>query len=126
MPIPERTMLGRYEVRSPLGSGGMGEVYLAFDSSLHRAIAVKVLRTDLTNNKDRLRRFEREAHAASSLNHPNILTIYEIGHQDKYHFIATELVEGESLGKHLRAGAYTLDRVLEIGIQIASALAAAH
>ncbi len=126
MSIPERTKLGRYEIRSPLGAGGMGEVYLAYDLSLHRSVAIKVLRADLTSNKDRLRRFEREAHAASSLNHPNILTIYEVGRQGEYQFIATEFVEGESLGKHLRAGAFTLDSVLEIGMQIASALSAAH
>src|SRR5258705_12595275 len=126
MTIPEGMKLGRYEIRTLLGAGGMGEVFLAHDLTLHRPVAIKVLRTDLTTNKDRLLRFEREAYAASSLNHPNILTIYEIGHEDEYHFIVTEFIDGESLGQQLRSGHFKPDEVLEIGIQIASALAAAH
>jgi eukaryotic-like serine/threonine-protein kinase len=126
MAIPEGTRLGRYEIRSLLGKGGMGEVYLAHDLTLHRKVALKVLRADLTTKKERLKRFEREAFAASRLNHPNILTIYEIGREDNYHFIVTEFVEGESLGQHLRRTTFKLHEILEIGIQIASALAAAH
>jgi serine/threonine protein kinase len=79
MAIDAGTSLGRYEIRSPLGKGGMGEVYLAYDSSLRRQVAVKILPAEFTQNKLRLSRFEREAYAASSLNHPNILTIHEIG-----------------------------------------------
>ena len=79
MPLPSNTHLGRYEIRSLLGAGGMGEVYLAEDTSLHRLVAVKLLPAALTADQDRLHRFEREAFAASSLNHPNILTIHEIG-----------------------------------------------
>src|SRR5712691_586698 len=90
MPLPPLTMLGRYEIRSLLGTGGMGEVYLAYDTQLRRQVAIKLLPTEFTQNKARLSRFEREAYAASSLNHPNILTIHEIGEQDGHHFIATE------------------------------------
>ena len=82
MLIQQGTRLGRYEVRSLLGKGGMGEVYLAQDTQLRRQVAVKLLPADVTQNKVRLSRFEREAYAASSLNHPNILTIYEIGEQE--------------------------------------------
>jgi eukaryotic-like serine/threonine-protein kinase len=126
MAIAQGTRLGRYEIRSLLGAGGMGEVYLAEDLSLHRRVAVKVLRADLTMDKDRLKRFEREAYAASSLNHPNILTIFEIGHENEYHFLVTEFIEGQSLGQRIERGPLEVQEVLEIGIQIASALTAAH
>src|SRR3982751_5333074 len=126
MPLATNTRLGRYEVHSLLGSGGMGEVYLAQDTTLQRSVALKLLPEDVTTNKERLRRFEREAHAASSLNHPNILTIYEIGVEDGHHFIAIEFIDGESLRQHIRHMHLELREVLEIGIQVASALAAAH
>jgi serine/threonine protein kinase len=126
MPIAAGTKLGRYEILSPLGAGGMGEVYLADDLTLHRKVAIKVLRADVINDKDRLKRFEIEALAASSLNHPNILTIHEIGHESDLHFMVTEFVEGESLGQRLKREPLKLQEVLEIGIQIASALATAH
>ncbi|MDQ3648978.1 MAG: protein kinase [Acidobacteriota bacterium] len=111
---------------SKIGAGGMGEVYLAEDTRLHRKVALKFLPPDLTTNKDRLNRFEREAFAASSLNHPNILTIYEVGAEDGYHFIATEFIDGESLRRHTRSARLELREVLDISIQVASALAAAH
>src|SRR5713226_8182272 len=101
MVIQPGTRLGRYEIRSLLGTGGMGEVYLAYDTSLRRQVAIKLLPVDVTQNKARLSRFGREAYAASSLNHPNILTIHEIGEQDGHHFIATEYIEGESLRQHM-------------------------
>lgn len=104
----------------------MGEVYLADDLTLHRKVAIKVLRADVISDKDRLRRFELEAFAASSLNHPNILTIYEIGHENEYHFMATEFIDGESLSKCLKGGPTETHKVLDVGIQVASALAAAH
>ena len=108
MALKQGTTLGRYEIRSMLGAGGMGEVYLAYDITLHRPVAIKILRGDLTTNIAGLRRFEREAHAASSLNHPNILTIHEIGHESECHFIVTEFVDGESLGQHLRREPFKL------------------
>jgi serine/threonine-protein kinase len=104
----------------------MGEVYLAEDTTLRRLVAVKLLPAALTADQDRLHRFEREAFAASSLNHPNILTIHEIGAENGYHFITTEFIDGESLRQHLRDKQLELHEVLEVGVQVASALAAAH
>ena len=101
----------------------MGEVYLAHDSRLRRQVAIKLLPAEFTENKDRLSRFEREAYAASSLNHPNILTIYEIGEEQGHHFIATELVEGESLRQRLARSPMELKETLAIVIQVADALA---
>jgi eukaryotic-like serine/threonine-protein kinase len=124
--MSEGTRLGRYEIRSQLGAGGMGEVHLAYDTSLRRQVAIKLLPAEFTQNKVRLARFEREAYAASSLNHPNILTIYEIGEQDGHHFIATEYVEGESLHQHISRAPMELKEVLDVAQQVASALAAAH
>jgi eukaryotic-like serine/threonine-protein kinase len=126
MPVPIGSKLGRYEISSTLGVGGMGAVYLAEDNVLHRKVAIKVLPSSLTTNETRLKRFQREAYTASSLNHPNILTIYEMGFENERHFIVTEFVDGESLGHRKRSGPFTLTEVLEIGIQISSALAAAH
>src|SRR5437773_2253832 len=126
MVIQPGTLLGRYEIRSLLGIGGMGEVYLAHDTSLRRQVAIKLLPAEFTDNKARLSRFEREAYAASSLNHPNILTIHEIGEQDGHHFIATEYVDGESLRQHMSRASLELRGVLEVAQQVASALAAAH
>lgn len=126
MAIAQGTRLGRYEIRLLLGAGGMGEVYLAHDLTLRRPVAVKVLRADLTADRVRLQRFEREAYTASSLNHPGILTIYEIGHEDEVDFIVTEFIDGASLAQHLKREVFKLPEVLEIGIQVASALAAAH
>src|SRR5436190_17774389 len=97
MSIAPGTKLGRYEVRSKIGEGGMGEVYLAEDSRLHRKVALKVLPADLAANKDRMRRFEQEAQAAAALNHPNIAHIYEIGESDGTSFIAMEYVDGFTL-----------------------------
>src|SRR6476620_3898868 len=126
MPLPANTRLGRYEIRSLLGTGGMGEVYLAEDTTLHRLVAVKLLPAALTADQDRLHRFEREAFAASSLNHPNILTIHEIGAENGHHFITTEFIDGESLREHQKDKQLELHEVLEVGVQVASALAAAH
>ncbi len=94
MPLTPGTRLGSYEIVSPLGSGGMGEVYKAKDLKLGRDVAIKVLREDLASDPERLRRFEQEARAASSLNHPNIVTIYDIGEHEGTRYIAMEYVEG--------------------------------
>jgi eukaryotic-like serine/threonine-protein kinase len=126
MTIDAGTRLGRYEIRSLLGKGGMGEVYLAYDATLRRSVAIKLLPADLTQDKERLHRFEREAFAVSSLNHPNILTIHEVGAEQGSHFIATEHVEGESLRQRMERSRVELREALDIAIQIASALAAAH
>src|SRR5690348_18466238 len=120
-----RKRIGRYEIYSQLGAGGMGEVYLAQDTKLDRKVALKVLSHDLTD-QDRVRRFVQEAKAASALNHPNILTIYEIDEVDSEQFIATEFIEGETLRDRIRRGALTPLEALEVGIQVASALSATH
>lgn len=126
MTLPAGTNLGRYEVRSLLGRGGMGEVYLALDTNLRRLVALKVLSSDVTRDEDRLRRFEQEAFAASALNHPNILTIHEIGQADQIRFIATEYVEGVTLRERLSGARVELREALDICLQAAAALAAAH
>ena len=118
--------IGRYRVLAAIGSGGMGEIYLAQDTKLDRKVALKFLPRRYTRDADRLRRFEQEARAASALNHPNIVTIYETGDWDGAHFIAAEYVEGETLREQLDKGRLPLANVLEIGCQTAGALAAAH
>src|SRR4029450_5111730 len=101
MALSPGTRFGRYEIRSLLGAGGMGEVYLANDSQLRRSVAIKILPSEFTQNKERLRRFEHEAYAASALNHPNILTIHEIGKHEDVHYIVSGYIEGESLRERL-------------------------
>src|SRR6266850_2161692 len=118
--------IDRYEVLSLLGSGGMGEVYLAHDEKLDRNIALKLLPARFTTNEERLRRFQQEARAASALNHPNIITIHEIGQVDNRNFIAAEFVDGETLRQRMRSGPLTLNESLDITIQVCGALAAAH
>jgi len=120
--------VGRYEVLSLLGRGGMGEVYLARDARLGRHVALKLLPVSLTLDRDRLGRFEREARAASSLNHPNVCTIYEVGEtEDGRHYITMEHVEGVTLRQQMNdRQMMKLADVLDVGAQIAAALAAAH
>ena len=118
--------ISHYRIVSPIASGGMGEVYLAEDEQLRRNVALKVLPEDLLENRERLRRFQREAHVVSALNHPNILTIFEFGTVDDIHFMASEFVKGETLRTRLNNGRLLLHDTLEIAIQIASALKAAH
>ena len=126
MGVPSGTRFGRYEVRSLLGVGGMGEVYLAQDLQLRRSVALKLLPPQFTRDEQRLRRFKQEAFAASSLNHPNIFTIFEIGQDAATHFIVTEYIDGHSLRQLTTEGPIELHQVLNWGTQIASALAAAH
>ena len=126
MPFAAGTHLGRYEIRSLIGAGGMGGVYFAHDTTLRRPVALKVLPADLTQNKERLHRFEQEAFAASSLNHPNILTIHEVGQENGTGFMATEFVDGTTLRQQMSGKALRIVEVLDIAAQIASALTAAH
>lgn len=128
-PHPELTVgerLGHYKILSLLGAGGMGQVYLAEDSRLGRKIALKLLPADFTKDELRLRRFQHEARSASALNHPNILTIHDIGEIDGKRFIATEFIDGETLRQRMRRGELSIDEVLDIAGQAAGALAAAH
>src|SRR3989441_1704029 len=126
MTITSGTRLGPYEIISPIGAGGMGEVYLARDARLERNVAIKVLPDEFTADVVRVRRFEREAKAASALNHPNIITIYEIGQANGSHYIATEYIEGETLRQRIRLRRLSVPEALDITIQVASALSAAH
>lgn len=126
MTLDAGTRLGRYEIRSQLGTGGMGEVYLAHDTMLDRKVALKILPPNLAEDSDRMGRFVREAKSASALNHPNIITIHEIGEIDGLHFIATEYIEGETLKTRLETESLSLRSTLEIALQVVSALDAAH
>src|SRR5215475_8664421 len=140
-PIPEITSLfmpgsrpelssgdlaGHYRIDSLLGTGGMGQVYLAEDSRLGRMVALKLLPAEFTKNEFRLRRFKLEARAASALNHPNIFTIYEVAEIDGRHLIATEFVDGDTLRQRINDRSLSIAECLDIAIQVASALAAAH
>jgi eukaryotic-like serine/threonine-protein kinase len=125
-PSVEGQTIGLYKVLTRLGAGGMGEVYLAQDPRLDRKIALKLLPAYFTTEANRIHRFEQEARAASSLNHPNILTIYEIGQADGHHFIATEFINGVTLRERLAGTPMKLSEALEIALQVAAALTAAH
>jgi eukaryotic-like serine/threonine-protein kinase len=127
--IMEESIVGKqishYRILEKLGAGGMGEVYLAEDLKLGRKVALKILSEEYTTNKDRLHRFEQEACAASALNHPSILTIYEVGYDDGRHFIATEYIDGETLRRKISGHLETKD-VLDMSVQVSSALEDAH
>jgi serine/threonine-protein kinase len=125
-PLSPSTQLDRYEIRSQIGAGGMGEVYLAQDIRLERTVALKVLPADVAADRQRMQRFIQEAKAASGLNHPNILTVYEIGQARLTHFIATEYIDGKTLRQILGARRIEMAEVLDLSSQIASALSAAH
>src|SRR6266571_8182226 len=118
--------LGRYEIRSQLGAGGMGEVYCARDEKLNRDVAIKVLPAALSQDGDRLRRFEQEAQAAGTLNHPNILAVYDVGAHDDAPYVVSELLEGESLKDRLDGGPVAQRKAIDYAVQIACGLAAAH
>src|SRR3982751_1119184 len=122
----ELKSFSRYRILEKLGSGGMGEVYLAEDTRLGRKVALKLLAEELTQNRDRLSRFDQEAYAASALNHPNILTIYEMGDEAGRHYIVTEFIDGITLRQRMSGQPLELHEILEIAIQITGALEEAH
>ncbi len=126
MPIAAGTRLGTYEILGPLGRGGMGEVWRGRDLRLGREVAIKVLPADMAANADRIARFEREARAVAVLNHPNIVVLHSVEDEDGVHFLTMELVEGDSLDHHVMPGGLPVARVLDLGIAMADALAAAH
>src|SRR5712692_10608216 len=126
MPITPGTRFGPYEIISRIGAGGMGEVFRARDARLGRAVAIKVLPGEFAADAARLQRFEQEARAASALNHPNIITVYDVGSVDHISYLAMELVEGKSLRELVDHGALPVRRILELGVQIADGLAKAH
>ena len=126
MAIAAGTNISQYKIIARLGSGGMGEVYLAQDERLRRKVALKLLFEDVTKNEDWVRRFEQEAYAASALNHPNIITIYEVGQLGASHFISTEFIDGQTLRERFSQQPLTLGEAIDIAIQVAAALVAAH
>jgi eukaryotic-like serine/threonine-protein kinase len=126
MALTSGTKLGPYEIQSPLGAGGMGEVYRALDTRLDRIVAVKVLASHLSSSPELKQRMEREGRAISSLNHPHICQLYDIGSQNGTDYLVMEFLEGESLAEKLRKGALPLAEILKIGISVAEALAVAH
>ena len=126
MSLTAGTKLGPYEIVAPLGAGGMGEVYQARDTRLDRTVAIKILPSHLSDDVTRRQRFEREAKAVSSLNHPHICTLYDIGRQDGVDFIVMEYVDGVTLAARLEKGPLPTAEVLEYGIQLARALDKAH
>src|SRR5215813_13371930 len=126
MPLSSGIKLGPYEILSSLGAGGMGEVYRARDTRLERTVAIKVLPAHLSSDPVRKQRFEREAKTISSLNHPHICVLHDIGHQDGMDYLVMECVEGETLEKRLEKGPLPLEQVVKIGAEVADALDKAH
>src|SRR6201993_934775 len=120
------TRLGPYEIISPLGAGGMGEVYRARDTRLDRTVAIKILPEHLAGSAEAKQRFDREARAISSLNHPNIGHLYDVGQQESTSFLVMEFLEGETLADRLRKGPLPLDQVLKVGAEICEGLEKAH
>ncbi len=126
MSLSPGARLNRYEIRAQLGAGGMGEVYLAWDSQLRRPVALKILPAEFSQSTGRLHRFTQEAYAVAALNHPNITHIYEIGETGGHHFIAMECITGETLRQRINRARMKIDEALDIALELASALAAAH
>src|SRR5262245_46056196 len=126
MSLAAGARLGPYEIIAAIGAGGMGEVYRARDSRLGRDVAVKVIAAELVADADRLQRFEREARAAASLDHPNILAVHDVGTSNGTPYIVSELVDGDTLATQLAGGSIPVRKAVDYGIQIARGLAAAH
>src|SRR5436305_1311277 len=126
MPLAAGTRLGPYEIVAPLGAGGMGEVYRARDSRLGREVALKVLPSDVSADPARRARFEQEARAAAALNHPNIVGVHDVGEHDGVFYIVSELAPGETLAALLEQGPLPVKKVLDLAVQIADGMAAAH
>ncbi len=126
MPFATDTQLGPYKIIALIGSGGMGEVYRARDTRLLRDVAVKVLPASFTHDPDRLRRFEQEARAVAALNHPNIVSVYDVGAADSVHYIVSELLEGETLRQRIAPTGMPARKAIELAVQLANGLAAAH
>ena len=126
MTLASGTKLGPYEIQSPLGAGGMGEVYRARDTRLAREVAIKVLPEAFARDADRLQRFEHEARVVSTVNHPNILAIHDVGSQANLHYLVSELLEGQTLRDKMNAGPLSQRRVTECASEMARGLAAAH
>ena len=126
MVLSSGTRLGPYEILSAIGAGGMGEVYRAKDTRLDRTVAIKVLPSHLSSNEDLKQRFDREARTISSLSHPHICALHDIGHQDGIDFLVMEFLEGETLDQRISKGPLPAESVLRFGIQIAEALDKAH
>src|SRR5258708_34725979 len=126
MTLTSGTKLGPYEIQSVVGAGGMGEVYRAHGSRLDRTVAIKVLPASFSEARDRLQRFAQEARAAAALNHPNILSIFDIGDQQGAPYVVSELLEGETLRDRLKSGPLSSRKAIDYALQIARGLAAAH
>src|SRR5499433_2089514 len=120
------TKLGPYEILSHIGAGGMGEVYRARDTRLDRVVAVKILPSHLSENAEAKQRFDREARTISSLNHPSICTLYDVGQQDGVDFLVMEYLEGETLADRLRKGSLPIEQIFRHGIEICDGLEKAH
>src|SRR3989442_7442070 len=126
MALAANTKLGGYESSSKIGAGGMGEVYRARDEKLNRDVAIKVLPAIFSRDTDRLRRFEQESQAAGTLNHPNILAVYDVGTHDDAPYVVSELLEGESLKDRLDNGPISQRKAIDYAVQVAHGLTAAH
>jgi len=126
MGLSSGSKLGPYEIQSPLGAGGMGEVYRARDTRLDRTVAIKILPDHLSDNTEAKQRFEREARAISSLNHPNICTLYDVGHQEGVDYLVMEFLEGETLAERIRKGPTPIEQILKIGMEVCDGLEKAH
>src|SRR6202521_4940314 len=126
MALTSGTRLGPYEIVAPLGAGGMGEVYRARDTRLDRTVAIKILPTHLSDSPDAKQRFDREARAISSLSHPNICHLYDVGSQDGIQYLVIEYLEGETLASRLERGPFPSEQALRVAIEICDALEKAH